>query len=90
MLSSFFWGYIITQLPGGYLATKYGGKNLFGGGVVLTAILALISPPSARVNEKFFITIRILQGLCEVLYLLISLYFIFNYVFITMQLYFNM
>ncbi|CAD5112545.1 DgyrCDS1756 [Dimorphilus gyrociliatus] len=65
VLSSFFWGYIITQLPGGYLATKYGGKNLFGGGVVLTAILALISPPSARVNEKFFITIRILQGLCE-------------------------
>ena len=28
ILASFFYGYIITQIPGGYLATKYGGKRL--------------------------------------------------------------
>ena len=28
ILASFFYGYIVTQIPGGYLATKYGGKRL--------------------------------------------------------------
>ena len=26
ILASFFYGYIFTQIPGGYFATKYGGK----------------------------------------------------------------
>lgn len=29
ILSSFFWGYIITQLPGGWMAKRYGGKVSF-------------------------------------------------------------
>ena len=33
ILSSFFYGYIITQIPGGYLAHNYGGKTVFVAGV---------------------------------------------------------
>lgn len=28
VLSAFFYGYIVTQLPGGWLATKHGGKKV--------------------------------------------------------------
>jgi MFS family permease len=30
ILGSFYWGYIITQIPGGWLAAKFGGKHVFG------------------------------------------------------------
>ncbi len=29
ILGSFFYGYIVTQIPGGWLATKFGGKRVF-------------------------------------------------------------
>jgi len=30
VLSSFFIGYMLGQLPGGWIATRYGGKWVFG------------------------------------------------------------
>ena len=44
MLSSFFWGYIVFQIPGALAAHKYGGKTVFGLGVLSTAILTIILP----------------------------------------------
>lgn len=66
MLSSFFYGYIITQLPGGCLALKFGGKNLFGLGILSTAVLTLLTPVAARASVALLVTLRILIGLCEV------------------------
>ena len=50
----------------GYLATKFGGKYLFGGGVFLTAIFTLLTPLCARWNVYLLITVRVLEGLFEV------------------------
>ena len=66
MLSSFFYGYIVTQLPGGCLALKFGGKNLFGLGILSTAVLTLLTPVAARTGVAFLVALRILIGLCEV------------------------
>lgn len=65
ILGSFFYGYIFTQLPGGYLATKVGGKLLFGGGVFLTAILTLLTPLCVRWSVYLLVAIRVLEGLFE-------------------------
>ena len=35
ILSSFFWGYLWFQLPGGLLADRFGGKRVLGTGVAL-------------------------------------------------------
>ena len=32
ILSAFFVGYIVTQLPGGWMANKFGAKIIIGGG----------------------------------------------------------
>ena len=66
ILGAFFYGYIITQIPGGYLAEKYGGKWLFGIGVLVTAILTLLTPVAANAGVSAFIAVRVLMGLGEV------------------------
>ena len=65
-MGSFFYGYIITQLPGGWLGARFGGKYLFGFGVLSTAVLTMFTPMAARHSVGMFILVRILEGLGEV------------------------
>ncbi|GFR93810.1 vesicular glutamate transporter [Elysia marginata] len=65
VLGSFFYGYITTQIPGGWLASRIGGKNLFGFGVLCTALLTLITPVAVRYSVYLFIAVRVLEGIGE-------------------------
>ncbi|XP_065056219.1 sialin-like isoform X3 [Rhopilema esculentum] len=65
ILSSFFYGYIFTPIPSGYLAARFGGKNLFGGGILMTGLFTLLTPLAARMSIKFLIAVRVLQGLSQ-------------------------
>ncbi|XP_018906661.2 sialin isoform X2 [Bemisia tabaci] len=65
ILSSFFYGYICTQLFGGWLGARIGGARVYGVGVAVTALLTLITPPLARLNVNFLIALRIIEGLFE-------------------------
>ncbi|XP_055688591.1 vesicular glutamate transporter 1-like isoform X2 [Lutzomyia longipalpis] len=62
ILSSFFYGYIATQLVGGYLGSRFGGHLMFGIGLGLSAFLALLIPVLAKTHLALFLTARILQG----------------------------
>ena len=66
ILGSFFYGYIFTQLPGGWLGARFGGKNLFGFGVLTTSVLTMFTPLAARHSVGTLIAVRILEGLGEV------------------------
>lgn len=44
ILSAFYIGYVMTQIPGGFLADKFGGKYILSLGVLLTCALALLTP----------------------------------------------
>lgn len=65
ILSSFFYGYILTQIIGGWLACKYGGKNLFGIGVGVTAVFTLLTPIMARSSVYLLVIGRVVEGLFE-------------------------
>ncbi|XP_028173532.1 putative inorganic phosphate cotransporter [Ostrinia nubilalis] len=65
ILSSFFFGYVLTQIPGGRIAEIFGGKLVYGVGVLLTAIFTILSPVAAFVDFKLFIVVRVLEGLGE-------------------------
>ena len=42
--SAFLWGYMATQVAGGALADKYGGKAVLAGGMVWFSIASLLLP----------------------------------------------
>ena len=66
ILGAFFYGYIFTQIPGGYLATKFGGKRIFLIGIAATSIMTLLTPFLTHRGIGFLITTRVLEGLFEV------------------------
>jgi MFS family permease len=66
ILGAFFYGYVVTQLPGGWMAQKYGGRALLGLGVASTALLTLLTPPVALMGRVPLILLRVVEGLAEV------------------------
>uniref|UniRef100_A0A7G3AT52 Sialin n=1 Tax=Lutzomyia longipalpis TaxID=7200 RepID=A0A7G3AT52_LUTLO len=65
ILSSFFYGYIWTQVLGGVLASKFGGYYVFVFGVGGSALMALLTPVAASFSIYMLMTVRILEGLFE-------------------------
>lgn len=66
LLSSFFYGYVITQIPFGILAKKYGSKYFLGIGMLINSLFGLLVPISARTGYWWLIIVRFIQGLGEV------------------------
>ena len=65
-MGSFFWGYIVTQIPGGRLAELFGARKLLGYGILSTSIFTLLTPVAARASDSMLIISRVLMGLGEV------------------------
>lgn len=66
ILSSFYWGYVITHMPGGIIAEKFGGKYSLGVGILSTAIFTLLTPWVVGFGDyKWLIALRVLEGLGE-------------------------
>lgn len=66
ILSAFYYGYIVTHLPGGMLAERFGGKYSLGLGVLSTAVFTLLTPWTVSVGGATgLIILRVLEGLGE-------------------------
>ncbi|XP_055921198.1 putative inorganic phosphate cotransporter [Eupeodes corollae] len=66
ILSSFFWGYAITQFPGGYLCRYIGAKWTMLISTVGSAVFAIVTPPLIPIGGwKLFCAIRVVQGLFQ-------------------------
>ncbi|CAG9774089.1 unnamed protein product [Ceutorhynchus assimilis] len=65
VLGAFFYGYVVTQIPGGRFAELYSSKMVFGLGVLVTAVFTILSPIAARINFPLFIIVRVIEGMGE-------------------------
>ncbi|XP_074930276.1 LOW QUALITY PROTEIN: sialin [Gadus morhua] len=65
LLGAFFFGYLFTQIPGGYLSGHYGGSLFLGGGVLGTAALTLLTPLAAQGGAEALFALRALEGFGE-------------------------
>ena len=66
ILGSFFYGYVISQIPGGMLAEKYGGKWVFFFFLLLSTIATVLTPVAATISPYVLIAVRIICGLGSV------------------------
>ncbi|KAK9703253.1 hypothetical protein K7432_010840, partial [Basidiobolus ranarum] len=64
VLSSFFYGYFCTQVLGGLLADKFGGKSVLAAGAFLWSLFTLITPWVSH-NFTILICCRMLLGAGE-------------------------
>lgn len=62
ILSSFFYGYILLQIPGGWLALRIGAKRVLGYSILMASIIHTMLPMIVRYNCTLFIAARVLQG----------------------------
>ncbi|XP_075029458.1 sodium-dependent phosphate transport protein 3-like isoform X1 [Calonectris borealis] len=65
ILSSFFYGYGLTQALGGYCSGLFGGKPVLGSGLLLSSVLTLLVPRAAELGMSFLIGLQVLLGLAE-------------------------
>lgn len=65
VLSSFFYGYVLTQIPFGILAKKYGAKYFLGVGMLINSVFGFLVPVAAEHSILALSIIRFIQGLGE-------------------------
>eukprot|EP01031_Cornospumella_fuschlensis_P048333 gene48333-59192_t len=65
VLSSFYWGYALGQIPSSRFVQMYGAKWIFGLSILVPSILTLFVPLACRGSFGLALFIRALIGLCE-------------------------
>ena len=63
LLSTFFYGYICTQIIGGLISDRFGGKISLLTGMMVMSSSSLLMPTMARVDVNLVMALRVLQGL---------------------------
>lgn len=62
ILGSFFWGYVLTELPGGRLAELIGGHRVFGHSMLWSSVLTIFTPMASYIDYKAIVMVRALLG----------------------------
>lgn len=66
VLSAFFYGYVITQIPAGILGKTYGNIYFLGIGMLVNSVFGLLVPIAAKMGLWWLLAVRFIQGLGEV------------------------
>lgn len=64
--SSYFAGYLITQVPGGFLASMYPANKIFGAAIVASALFNMAIPGAMSVGPVAVVFLKVAQGFVEV------------------------
>jgi MFS family permease len=67
VLASFFFGYIFTLIPSGWLSMRYGPKLILAIGVLGTSLTTFLSAPAATLHVYALILVRFICGLFHVI-----------------------
>ncbi|KAI8422259.1 hypothetical protein MSG28_006146 [Choristoneura fumiferana] len=63
--SSYFFGYLITQVPGGFLASMYPANRIFGAAIFASALFNVAIPGAMSVGPTAVVLLKVAQGFVE-------------------------
>ncbi|KAL8563827.1 hypothetical protein ACOMHN_061951 [Nucella lapillus] len=63
ILGSFFYGYLILQIPGGILSERFGAKVVITLGMVPVAVMTLLTPVLTKIHYIILIVLRVVIGM---------------------------
>jgi sugar phosphate permease len=63
LLSAFFWGYVVTQIPGGWLANRIGPRRVIAVALTVTGVMACLT--GVVHNLSALLAVRVTMGLAE-------------------------
>jgi len=72
ILGSFFYGYLVSQIPGGLLAERFGGKWIIAGFLGVSTVATLLTPAASRISFGLLIALRVLCGIGSVCFILLT------------------
>jgi len=62
ILSSYFFGYLVSQVPGGRAAEVFSAKWILFASVVLNIVPTIFTPPAAMLHWSLLVVLRIIEG----------------------------
>jgi ACS family sodium-dependent inorganic phosphate cotransporter len=65
VLSAIFWGYLWTQLVGGWMADRFGGHRVLAAGVAIWSLATFVTPFAAALTFSALLAARVMLGLGE-------------------------
>jgi sugar phosphate permease len=63
LLSAFFWGYLVTQIPGGWLSSRIGPRRVIAVSMTITGVMAALT--GIVHSLPALLTVRVIMGLAE-------------------------
>ena len=72
ILGSFFWGHVLTQVPGGILVQRWGPKWPLGLSILFTVLPTLLIPAAAHMGIVYLMAARVIMGLAGVSFRILS------------------
>ncbi len=65
VLTSFFIGYLLAMLPGGWLIARFGGRLVLGFALAAWSLATVLTPAAAFAGLPFLIAVRVAMGVAE-------------------------
>ncbi len=65
ILGAYYWGFVITQIPAGYLAGRFGARFIFGGAIFISSLVTMFMPMAANVHWIVLSILQIIVGLAH-------------------------
>eukprot|EP00058_Branchiostoma_floridae_P010365 XP_002595853.1 hypothetical protein BRAFLDRAFT_97131 [Branchiostoma floridae] len=65
IIGAYSYGNVFSQVMGGFLEAKFGGKKVLGLSILLSSVLTLLTPAAAFAGEWWLFVVRVVVGFVQ-------------------------